>query len=172
MGLQAIHSNQYPLKGQIVFVNNEADRKTGTIRVKAEFLNPKGPTGDRILTPGMFARVRVRIGEPVPSILVPDSALSSDMGTKFLYLVGDDNKARRGNVIFGGLEDGLRVIESVTEEGKEPRPLRTDERVIVTGIQRVRPGMTVDPKKAVAKNQSPDQGSTQSTAPAAMQPAK
>lgn len=170
MGIQAIHSNQFPLKGEIVFINNEADRKTGTIRVKAGFPNPKGETGERVLTPGMFARIRVRIGEPAPSILVPDNALSSDMGTKFIYLVSEDNKARRANVTLGGLEEGMRVIESVTEEGKQPRPLRTDELVIVTGIQRVRPGMVVDPKKAVAKTSN--QGPAQATTPAATQPAK
>lgn len=172
MGIQAIHSNQYPLNGTIVFINNEADRKTGTIRVKAEFPNPKGATGDRVLTPGMFARVRVRIGEPVASILVPDNALSSDMGTKFLYLVSDDNKARRANVTLGGLEEGMRVIESVIEDGKQPRPLRTDERVIVTGIQRVRPGMVVDPKQAVNKAKASEPSSNQPTAPAATQPTK
>ncbi len=172
MGIQAIHSSQYPLNGTIVFINNEADRKTGTIRVKAEFPNPKGDKGERVLTPGMFARVRVRIGEPVPSILVPDSALSSDMGTKFIYLVGEENKARRANVTLGGLEDGMRVIESVIEEGKQPRALRTDERVIVTGIQRVRPGMVVDPKQAVNKAKASELSSNQPIAPAATQPTK
>lgn len=172
MGIQAIHSNQFPLLGRIVFINNEADRKTGTIRVKAEFPNPKGTTGGRVLTPGMFAKVRVRIGDPVPSILVPDVALGSDMGTKFIYLVGDDNKAKRCNVTTGGLEEGMRVIESVKEEGKEPRPLRTDERVIVNGIQRVRPGMIVDPKPAVARKKETEPASAPVKTPEATRPAK
>ncbi|MBL8824070.1 MAG: efflux RND transporter periplasmic adaptor subunit [Planctomycetia bacterium] len=159
MGIQAIHADQFPLKGEIVFINNEADRKTGTIRIKAEFPNPKSAEGARVLTPGMFAKIRVRIGDPVPSILVPDSALGSDMGTKFIYLVEQDNKAKRCNVTIGGLDEGLRVIESIKEEGKEPRALRTDERVIINGIQRVRPGMTVDPKDPGAKKTSAQSGS-------------
>jgi len=146
MGI-AVHGSQYPIPGEIIFMNNTVDPRTGTLRVKAEFNNPKTPQGPRLLTAGMFARVRVRLGEPVPSFVVPDSALGSDQGTKFLYVVGKDNKAVRLTATLGGLEDGMRVIESVQgAEDKEPRSLRADEQVIINGIQRVRPGMTVDPK--------------------------
>lgn len=149
MGL-SVHGKEFPLSGKIVFINNQVESGTGTIRVKAEFDNPPQTVGKRQLIAGMYARLRVRIGDPVDAVVVPDKALSSDQGTKFIFVVGDDNKAKRLNVNIGGLNDGMRVIESVQgADDKEPRPLKLDERVIVTGIQRVRPGMTVDAKKAV-----------------------
>lgn len=150
MGI-AVHGSQYPIPGGIIFINNTIDPRTGTLRVKAEFNNPKTPSGTRLLTAGMFARVRVRLSDAVQSFVVPDSALGSDQGTKFLYVVGKDNKAVRLTATLGGLEDGMRVIESVQgPEDKEPRPLRADELVIINGIQRVRPQMTVDPKQSAA----------------------
>lgn len=146
MGL-AVHGTDYPISGEIIFMNNTIDPKTGTLRVKAEFNNPKTPQGPRLLTAGMFARVRVRLSEPTQSFVVPDSALGSDQGTKFLYVVGKENKAQRLIATLGGLEDGMRVIELVQgADDKAPRPLRADELIIINGIQRVRPGMIVDPK--------------------------
>lgn len=155
MGL-AVHGAEYPIPGEIIFMNNTVDPKTGTLRVKAEFDNPKTAQGGRLLTAGMFARVRVRLNDPVQSFLVPDSALGSDQGTKFLYVIGKENKAQRLVATLGGLDDGMRVIESVQgAEDKEPRPLRADEQIIINGIQRVRPGMIVDPKPSAAKPTSP-----------------
>jgi multidrug efflux system membrane fusion protein len=145
----SIHGTGYPLKGVIVFQDNRVDEKTGTIRLKARFDNPKPPTGQRLLAAGMYTRVRVPIGEPVLSMLVQDAAFGSDQGIRFLYLVGPDNKATRWNANTGNLEEGVRVVESVEIPGREkPRPLTRDDRIIVTGIQRVRPGMTVEPKPA------------------------
>lgn len=150
MGI-AVHGAEYPMPGVIIFMNNTVDPKTGTLRVKAEFNNPKTPQGPRLLTAGMFARVRVRLSEPVQSLLVPDSALGSDQGTKFLYVVTKENKAQRLTATLGGLEEGMRVIESVQgAQDKEPRPLRAEEQIIINGIQRVRPGIIVDPKPPAA----------------------
>lgn len=148
MGL-AVHGTQYPFKGDVNFINNQVDPKTGTIRLKGEFDNPRSPEGSRVLTAGMFARVRVRLGSPVQTLLLPDSAMGWDQGTKFIYTVGPENKAVKLIANLGGLEDGMRIIESVQgAEDKQPRALRADEQVIVNGIQRVRPGMKVDPKSA------------------------
>jgi RND family efflux transporter MFP subunit len=151
MGL-AVHGAGYPLHGTVNFTNNQVDAKTGTIRVKARFANPKPAVGERLITTGMYARVRLPIGEPVPAMLVPDAAIGSDQGSKFLYVVGSDNKAVRLEATLGGQADGGRVVESVRAVGDEkPRALRPDERVIVSGLQRVRPGLTVDPKPAAKK---------------------
>ncbi len=145
----AVHGTAYPLKGKINFADNKVDTKTGTIHMKARFDNPLPPTGARLLAAGMYARLRVPIGTPTRAMLVPESALGSDQGIAFLYIVGSDNKAVRVDAVTG-LQDGdLRVIESVEVPGSgKPRPLTTSDRVIVTGGQRVRPGMTVDPKPA------------------------
>jgi RND family efflux transporter MFP subunit len=145
----AIHGTAYPLHGKINFADNRVDPKTGTIRMKARFDNPKPATGPRVLAAGMYARVRVPIGAPVKSLLVPESAFGSDQGIRYIFVVGADNKATRLDAMTGQLDGDLRVVESVEISGeRKPRPLTLDDRVIVTGIQRVRPGMTVDPKPA------------------------
>jgi membrane fusion protein, multidrug efflux system len=137
----------YKLKGYINFANNQFDQKTGTRRMKARFDNQKPLTGPRLLSAGMYARVRVPLGAPVRSMLVPESAFGSDQGIEFLYLLGPENKAIRVDATLGVQEGELRVVESVEVPGEgKPRPLTLEDKVIVSGIQRVRPNMTVDPK--------------------------
>jgi len=145
----AVHGTAYPLKGLINFSDNKVDTKTGTIRMKARFDNPKPTSGQRLLTAGMYCRIRVPIGEPVKSMMVPDSAFGSDQGIRHLYVVGAENKAIRMDAATGQLEGDLRVVVSVEVPGEgKPRPLSLEDKVIVSGIQRVRPGMVVDPKPA------------------------
>ena len=147
----SLHGTEYPLRGGINFADNQVDPKTGTIRLKAAVPNPEPPAGARLLKPGLFARVRVPIGDPTPALLVPESAIQSDQGVKYLYTVAADNKAVRVDITPGVLWQGVREIESVRAPGEGKwRPLRPDERVIVSGVQRVRPGMAVDPKPAPA----------------------
>jgi multidrug efflux pump subunit AcrA (membrane-fusion protein) len=97
------------------------------------------PNEERVLSPGLMARVRVPIGEPHPALLVTDRAVESDQGQKLLYVVGEKNEVIARPVKLGDLHDGLRVIAS---------GVKADERVIVNGLQRVRPGIVVDPKLA------------------------
>lgn len=151
MGL-SIHGVDYPLKGTIKFVNNQVDAKTGTIRMKAEFANPKPPTGARVLSPGMFARIRIPIGTARKAMVVPDSAILSDQGVTYLLAVDAQNKAVRLDVETGPAENGQRVIESARTPGEaNGRALRADEKIIVSGLQRVRAGMVVDPKPPASK---------------------
>jgi RND family efflux transporter MFP subunit len=143
----AIDGTAYPLKGFINFLDNKLDPKTGTLHIKARFDNPKPPTGQRLLAAGMYARIRVPMGEPVERMLLPDSAISSDQGIPFLYLVGSGNKAIRCDAATAQLEGGYRVVESIRVPGEaNPRPLTTEDTVVVTGLQRVRDGLVVDPK--------------------------
>jgi membrane fusion protein, multidrug efflux system len=146
MGL-SVDGSAYPYNGTVNFVNNQVDPKTGTIKAKARFLNPKPAVGTRPLTAGAFARIRVPIGEARKALIVPESALGLDQGVRYLYVVDDKNIAVRLDVDQGSLENGRREIISVKGAADaKPRPLRTDEKVIVKGLQRVRPGMTVDPQ--------------------------
>src|SRR5262249_39733955 len=118
---------------------------------KAQLPNPMPQTGQRLLTDGMYARVRIPIGKPRRALLVPEVAILSDQGTKYIYVVGDGNKAARLDIEPGLLKDGYRVVESVKAPTDEkPRALRPDERVIVSGVQRVRAGLTVEPKNQSA----------------------
>ncbi|MCE9560462.1 MAG: efflux RND transporter periplasmic adaptor subunit [Planctomycetes bacterium] len=145
----AVHGTTYPLKGVINFSDNRLDTKTGTIRMKARFDNPDPAVGGRLLAAGMYCRIRVPIGEPVKSMMVPDSAFGSDQGIRHLYVVGAENKAIRMDATTGQLEGDLRVVNSVEVPGEgKPRSLSLEDKVIISGIQRVRPGMVVDPKPA------------------------
>ncbi len=151
MGL-SIHGAEYPGKGTIKFVNNQVDAKTGTIRVKAEFTNAKPPTGARLMAPGMFARIRIPIGKAQKAMLIPDTAVLSDQGVSYALIVDSQNKAARLDLEPGMVVDGFRVINSVRASGEtKSRPVRADDRFIVTGLQRVRAGMVVDAKPAASK---------------------
>lgn len=144
-----IHKQEYPLKGTVQFINNQVDSKTGTILIKAEVPNPKPDKGARVLTPGMFARIRIPIGRPRTAMMVPESALGSDQGSRYLFVVNSEKKAVRLSAEVGLLDGDMREIISVKATGdSESRPLKSDEQVVVLGIQRVRSGIEVDPKVA------------------------
>ena len=121
----------YLHEGVLDFEDNRMDPSTGTLRVRAVFDNH-----DRLLSPGLFVRVRLPIGEPHNSLLVPEQALGTDQGQKFLYVVTADDEIAYRPVQVGKVHDRQRVIKS---------GLTADERVVVTGLQRVRPGIKVKP---------------------------
>lgn len=139
----------YPHRGMVDFVNNRVDPSTGTIRVRATLDNPIVANDRRIFSPGLFVRVRVPIGLPHKALLVTDRALSTDQGQKVLYLVNAKNEVEQTDVTVGLVQDGLRVIE---------QGLKPDDRVIINGIQRVRPGVAVDPKEGQMRGEAGQPG--------------
>src|SRR5262245_36049948 len=124
----------FPHRGTIDFEDNQVNPKTGTLRVRGVF-----PNQDELLSPGLFARVRVPIGRAHRAVLVTDRAIDTDQGQKVLYVVNDKNEVASRAVRLGALHHGLREIAEGLEAG---------ERVIVSGLQLVRPGVTVEPKLA------------------------
>ena len=94
----------------------------------------------------MFVRIRVPIGQTHPAILATERAIGSDQGQKFLYVLNDKNQVVYREVQIGAFENGLRVIESGLAAG---------ERFIVNGLQRVKPGDTVQPKLVQASAPGP-----------------
>jgi len=127
----------YPHEGYVDFINNQVSPGTGTLQVRGVFANPKPPVGDRVLTPGLFVRIRVPVSMPYQALLVLASAIGTDQSVKFIYVLDDENRVVRRDVKLGSEQDGLVVIA----EGLKP-----DDRVIVNGLQHVRPGMVVNPK--------------------------
>jgi RND family efflux transporter MFP subunit len=123
----------FPHRGTIDFIDNQVDPSTGTIHVRAVLPNP-----DRLLTPGLFVRVRLPVGESKPGILVTERAVGTDQDRKYVLVVNDKNVVEYRQVKLGGLHGGLRAVA----EGLAP-----GEWVIVNGIQRARPGATVAPQK-------------------------
>ena len=132
--LGLVNEDGFPHVGQIDFVDNQVDPGTGTMKTRGVF-----PNKDRVLTPGLFARIRVPVGEPHRATLVADRAVDTDQGQKVCYVVSQGNVVDKRTVRLGGLHDGLRKIESGIKPG---------ELVIVDGIQRVRGGIAVEPKVA------------------------
>jgi RND family efflux transporter MFP subunit len=122
----------FPHQGTINFVDNQVNPKTGTLRVRGVF-----PNKDEALSPGFFGRVRVPIGRSHRALLVSDRALDNDQGQKVVYVVNDNNEVVSRPVRVGAVHDGLREITDGLKPG---------ERVIVNGLQQVRPGVTVEPK--------------------------
>ena len=124
-----------PVVGHIDFTDNAVDATTGTLRVRGAF-----PNADELLVPGLFVRVRLPIGKPQQAILIAEKALVTDQGQKFVYVVKDeDTSTNEGKVEYrqvklGRLHDGLRVVK----EGLAP-----DEKIVVSGLQRVRPDIKV-----------------------------
>jgi RND family efflux transporter MFP subunit len=128
----------YTHEGRMDFVDNRVDPSTGTIKARAVFDND-----DRILTPGLFVRVRVPLGQAEPSLLVTERAIGTDQGNKFVYVVNDKNVVEYRAVKLGPqTDDALRVIAD---------GVRAGEWVIVNGIQRARPGLTVKPQQVAAQ---------------------
>ena len=122
----------FPHKGTINFVNNRLDNATGTLQVRGIFEN-----SDHLLSPGLFVRVRLPIGDPYDAVLIDEQALGTDQGQKFVYVVDEGNKAQYRRIKVGKLQGTRRVVLDGLKPG---------ERVVVSGLQRVRPGGEVSPK--------------------------
>ncbi len=127
----------YPHEGYLDFVNNEFTASTATLRVRGVFANPKPAVGERLLSPAMFVRVRVQVGPPHPAILIAQGSVGTDQDVSFVYVLNDRNEIVRRRVKLGMLHDGLQEIED---------GVGAADRVVVTGLQRVHPGLVVTPE--------------------------
>lgn len=151
--LKLIDEKEFAHPGRMDFVDNVIDRVTGTIRGRAVLDNK-----NNVFTPGMFARVQVPGSGPYNAMLVTDEAIGTEQARKFVMVVGDDNVATQKYVTLGPVIDGLRVIK----DGIGP-----DDRVIVSGLMRARPGTKVAPQEKTssgtpqAQSTSPSQAKTE-----------
>ena len=129
----------YPHKGTMNFVNNQVNPATGSISVRAVFPNSVLKGTVRLLSPGMFVRIHLPLGQPHPGLLVTDRAIGSDQGLKYVYVIDAQNKATYRRITTGHLEsDGLRVIAD---------GLKAGEWVAVGALQQIRPNMPVQTDK-------------------------
>ena len=125
----------YGVHGTLDFTDNVVDRSSGTVHARATV-----PNAELSLTPGQFARVRLALGRPAPVLLVPDEAVIPDQSQQIVMTVGPDGKVMPKPVETGGLHRGLRIIRG---------GLGPDDRVVVNGLVRVRPGAPVTPVAGV-----------------------
>ena len=129
MGLMT--EDGYPHQGQLKFIDNAMDAKSGTINGRAIFANADGR-----FTPGLFARIRLVSDSSQTVALAPDRAVATDLGKRYVVVVGANNKAEYRTVEIGPLAGNLRIIRTGLKPG---------DRVIVGGLQKVKPGDTVNP---------------------------
>src|SRR6202022_2839649 len=124
--------NGFPHIGRVSFVDNQVSSSTGTIRLRATFANK-----DLALTPGLFARIRLQGGGAQRGCLTRDDAVVTDLNQKYVFVLGKNNTLVYRPVKLGPMTEGLRVVRDGLHEG---------DVIVVSGLQRVRPGATVTPK--------------------------
>lgn len=139
--LQLADETGYPRFGYIESADNRLNSATGSLALRLVFPNPDGE-----LMPGLFARVRIPISAPQRTLLISDRAIGTDQSQKFVLAVDAGNTVVYRSVKLGGSVDGKRIVRD---------GLRSGEQVVVNGLQRVRPGMTVAPERVAASEASP-----------------
>ena len=130
------NENDWPHAGTIDFANSSVDSNTGTVQLRAIFTNE-----DKALFPGLYARIRIPLGEPTPKLVVPNTALSNDQVGDYLLIVNARNVVERRDVTLGPRVGSMRAIIDGLHE---------TDRVIVDGQSGIRPGTTVTPQEASA----------------------
>lgn len=131
MGTSA--SADTPYTGRLQLIDNQVDARSGTIRVRAAFDNKDGS-----LIPGQFARIRMGAAKTSAAVLVTERAVGTDQSKKFVLVATPENKAEYREVTLGAHVNGLRIVNS---------GLKAGERVIVNGLQHVRPGAPIAPQQ-------------------------
>lgn len=132
--------NEHIYRGQIYSFDNRLDVTSGTIRARAKFTNHDG-----VLVPGMFVKVRLAGSKESDVLLVPQQAISSDQNKKYVYVVTKDSQVAYREVDLGKEVDGQRIVLKGLVPG---------DRVIVKGIQHVKPNDTVIPEEMISKKES------------------
>jgi multidrug efflux system membrane fusion protein len=129
----------FPHPAKVTFFDSRVDAENGAIRVRAEFLNPKPAPDNRMPMPGMFVRVRLFTDTPYKAQMVLAEAVLADQGLHYVYVIDADNKIQYRRVQTGQSRvDGLTAIK----QGLSP-----DDFVAIHGLNRLRPGLTIEPEK-------------------------
>lgn len=128
----SLATNDDTFEGKLQLIDNQVDSRSGTVRVRATFDNTDGR-----LIPGQFARLRMGQPKAEPALMVNERAIGTDQSKKFVLVVNDENKAEYREISLGAAVDTLRVVNG---------GLKAGERIVVNGLQRVRPGALVVPQ--------------------------
>ena len=131
--VSTLAANSTPIRGKLQLIDNEVNASSGTIRVRAVFDNPGGK-----LIPGQF--VRVRLGQPTASdqLMISEKAVGTDQDKKFVFVVDANNTIAYRQVELGSAVEGLRIVQ---------KGLHAGDRIVINGLQRVRPGAVVAPEE-------------------------
>lgn len=126
-------STEFRHQGTIDFIDNQLNAATGTIRIRASFDNNDGS-----LLPGLFARLKLTGSAPYQAVLVDDKAIGTDLASRFVLVVDAKGTLHYRPVTLGEKTGGLRIIKT---------GLKPAEQVVVNGLQRVRPGVVIEPNR-------------------------
>ena len=122
----------HPHLGQLDFLDNQVNPRTGTIRGRAVFDNQDGR-----FTPGLYARLKLVGSKPYAATLIKDEAVGTDLGKKYVLVLGTDNTVTYRSIELGPKLEGLRIVRSGLSKG---------EKIVVNGLQRAMPGAAVEPQ--------------------------
>jgi len=131
--LAVADETDFPHQGNLDYISPREDTATGTVTLRGVF-----PNADDLLSPGFFARMRVRGSAPYPAILLPDRSIATDQAQRFIWVVNKDNQVEYRKVVLGAHIGQSRVIK----EGLKP-----EEWVVIEGLQKLRPGIKVNPER-------------------------
>lgn len=137
--LAVADESDFPHQGRIDYIAPREDAATGTVSIRGVFANP-----DELLSPGFFARVRLRGGEPYQATLLPDRAIGTDQSQRFVWVVKADNQLEYRKVTLGALIGQQRVIRD---------GVNADDWVVIEGVQKLKPGMSVKPERITLGDQ-------------------
>jgi RND family efflux transporter MFP subunit len=129
VGIGLGDDNGFPLRGALDFLDIRVDAQTGTLRARAVL-----PNKDKLLLPGMFVRARLAVSPPGKALLVPDQAVMTEEGARFVFVVNDKDVLEKRPVTLGQEDDGWRVVKA---------GLKAEDRVVVGSLGKLRPGMAV-----------------------------
>jgi len=140
--LQLADEPAFPHRGEIESFDNRLDPNTGSILLRAVFPNPDGR-----IVPGLFARIRVPLSERHPALLVSERSIGTDQAQKYVLTLTPTNTVAYQAVKLGPVIEGKRVVRSGLQPG---------EKIVINGLQRVRPGMPVAPSEQLASKDGPN----------------
>jgi multidrug efflux system membrane fusion protein len=147
--MKTINSVGAGVSGQLQFIDNQVDAGSGTVRVRAKFGNPDGA-----LIPGQFARLSMGQAKVEPAVAVDERAIGTDQDKKFVLVVDGENKAVYREISLGAIADGMRIVTAGLKPG---------ERIVVNGLQRVKPGAVVSPKMVAMDGKAAQQAHNENT---------
>ena len=143
--MQLAGEKDFSHRGKVEVGDLRVNPTTGTLPLRAAFANPDG-----LLMPGLFCRVRLPVGKPYTALLVPDQAVGTEDGRKFVYVVNANNVVERRPVELGPLQGDLRVVKN---------GLKAEDWVVLGDLQKVQPSKTVKPRKVAVLEEKPPSGS-------------
>jgi RND family efflux transporter MFP subunit len=131
VNVKLVDEEDWSRQGRMNFVDNVVDRGSGTVRARAEFLNP-----DLLIAPNQFGTIRIPGSPEYEAILIPDEAIVTDQAQKLVMTVTEDNRIEPRVIRPGPTELGLRIVR---------RGLKPEDRIVINGLLRVRPGIEITP---------------------------